>query len=75
MKDIKDIDLKICAKFCNNLTKDEEVMVKKANVLPNLLRQTDRPSYRSASHLKRNYSACRFELHPLEIVALFIPLS
>ena len=38
---IKDVGLKICAKFRNNLTKDEGVMVKKANVLPNLLRQTD----------------------------------
>ena len=57
---IKDVGLKICAKFRNNLTKDEGVMVKRANVLPNGLDRrtdrrtdggTDRPSYRNASHL------------------------
>ncbi len=30
---IKDVDLNIFAKFQNNLTKDEGVMVKRANVL------------------------------------------
>ena len=39
---IKDVGLKMCAKLRNNLTKDEGVMVKQANVLPNGLdRRTD----------------------------------
>ena len=43
---LKEVGLRICAKFRNNLTKDEGVIVKKANVLPNCLdRRTDRPSH------------------------------